>query len=1176
MSETEQIVILDPNALINQSLKGILDTMKYYVNTNPLKIKFSQSFLNAFESLSDIDKDLMGSKFEQILRSFKSSKDELKTLNMNLFRLQLRIIIKRKTIIEKECPDNPNIKSLVDIFNRKIEALLKIMEAQNEMEGDEKNPFDNAFVEFKSSKETLDNKLIELTETAKTSQRSLISHRTTLQKIESKLEFLQKRNEPLASTGIDELIKKWTAFTNPLYRGAIDVLKHYELHITESKKEEERFEKMKEEQEQVVENYKQNFVDQNLQKVKDFSKDVLKRYEDELENIKTKRESIQAQLKILYDVLEQGAALNKFKELQDSDHNTCEKQFVKYLDNKLNDFRNSLLTFNKVLSDEKRLESIIQLLTSEEDNITSHFNDVFLEKITNESQKKALNECISDIERLINTWKNDQTHPHFNKKVNDYLDFVKQFYENELQQITDLIDVPIKTGSNKIHPNKDSYICDLKYVMLQKSENEQKIESQNRMIDQFSGIYDEREKEKKEILEKLALFDDTSTTDLMNNVHRLVELKNEEEDLFKDYIHFNDTLIELEQEKEILVDSEEFLKKMEDKEEARFGDAVSFDELYDLYRHTYAIHYNPLVLKCHVLVIQGLMNEEIKSKMQKYVPLFYKPIDDLLYDDIKDTYDCTTDTKVFQLYENNINLTTSVSSIVLNDLMNERSEDTFTYLKYVHVGMCMLTVLKQYFKRAEMLPIPVFELFKTWIKNYSNEIDSEINDLYDEYIRDDERKCEFVLYEYCNTPFRDPMYRFMIKPSEYSDTYMNIQIDYYNTCEKIGYRNETYNRADAVRILDQKYYQIAEHYMLDNKISKVYLHKDSSLPSLDTDAYFNKKMVEPLIDPGTKNVTFLWKIMNIQTKSTRSNAEFLKKLVDRLIKIIENQQNHKETVLNDYFETAVTSLDKDTFSFSATFHWKNTTSVSVLYICDVTDAYKKNKTTFTKEEENSWKNEENDTVLRAIKNHTLKYYSGINQLMDPCWSMSSLVRFDLPKPRNEHTNFGVHCDLNSRKYDYERLCIVLDTTDNMPSDSFRCPVPYIDTSFLKVLNDLSIVTTLFQNEENTLYKKKIQFFTDICNDQVFEKMKRLLKETEHNDSTLTDVYNDTHGSLENIDRTIEKIETELNMKSALGLLFHVLGTTEDIIHFNNTTKHINSSRFEKSFLSLIRFFLNSM
>ena len=59
------------------------------------------------------------------------------------------------------------------------------MEAQNEMEGDEKNPFDNTFIEFKSSKETLDKKLIELTEIAKTSQRSLISHKTTLQKLKT-------------------------------------------------------------------------------------------------------------------------------------------------------------------------------------------------------------------------------------------------------------------------------------------------------------------------------------------------------------------------------------------------------------------------------------------------------------------------------------------------------------------------------------------------------------------------------------------------------------------------------------------------------------------------------------------------------------------------------------------------------------------------------------------------------------------------------------------------------------------------------------------------------------------------------------------------------------------------------------------------------------------------------
>ena len=1176
MIEVENNSTLDPNILVSKSISGILDSLKYYVKENPLKIKFSNKFLNAFEAMLEIDKDLTSSKFEYLLSNFKSSEDEIKNLNTNIFKLQLRIILKKKTIIESECPDNPNIKSLVDIFNRKIEALLKIMEAQNDMEGDEKNPFENAFIQFKSTNETLDKKLIEITEIAKTSQKSLGSHKMTLEKIENKIEFLKKRNKPLIRTDIDEIIDKWTSFTNPVYRGAIDVLKRYEWHITESKKEEERLETSKEEQEQLVENYKKNFVDENLQKVKDFSKDVLKKYNDELENTTTKKKLLRAELSTIFEDLSQDTAINKFKEFKESDSDTCEKQFMKYLENKLNDFRNNLLAFNKVLSDEKRLEKIIQLLNSEEENVTSHFNEIFLEKITNESQKESFVECIDDIEQLIVRWEKDNTYPHFNMKVKNYLDNLKKFYENELKQITDIIDVPIKTGSNKIHPNNESYICDLKYVMLQKSENEQKIESQKKMIDQFSLIYDEREKEMKEILESLVLFDDTSTTELMEKVNRLVELKKEEEDLYKEYITFNDTLIELEQQKEILEGSEEFLKKMEDKE-AKFGDAVSFIELYDLYRHIYTIFYNPLVLKCHILIIQGLMNDEIKSKMQRYVLLFYKPIDDFLYDDIKDTYDCTTDTKVFQLYENNINLTTSVSSIVLNDLMNERSENTFTYLKYVHFGMCMFTVLKQYFKKAETLPIPVFDLFKKWTENYSSSVlDSEIHRLYDDYIRNDERKCEFVLYEYCNTLFRDPMYRFLIKPSDYSDTYTNIQIDYYNTCEKIGYRNETYNRANAVRSLDQRYYQIAEHYMIDSKISKVYLHKDSTLSDLSTDTYFNKKMVEPLIDPST-NVTLLWKIMNIQTKSTRSNIHFLKQLIDKLIKIIENQQNHKETVLDDYFETDRKSVDTDNLSFSVTFRWKNTTSVSVLYVCDVIDAYKNTKTTFTREEEYSLKNEDNDTVLRTIKNHTLKYYSGINQLMDPCWSMSSLVRFDLPRPRNEYTNFGVHCDLNSRKYDYERLWIVFDTTDNVPSDTFRCPIPYIDTSFLKVLNDLSIVTTLFKNEENKLYNKKIQFFTDICNEQVFKKMQRLMNETEHNDSVLSDVYNDTRDLLENnIDKIIEKIETELNMKSALGLLFHVLGTTEDIIHFNDTTKPINSSRFEKSFLSLIRFFLNSM
>ena len=201
--------------------------------------------------------------------------------------------------------------------------------------------------------------------------------------------------------------------------------------------------------------------------------------------------------------------------------------------------------------------------------------------------------------------------------------------------------------------------------------------------------------------------------------------------------------------------------------------------------------------------------------------------------------------------------------------------------------------------------------------------------------------------------------------------------------------------------------------------------------------------------------------------------------------------------------------------------------------------------------------------------------------MDPCWNVSMLIRFDLPKPYKDNTNFGVHCDLNICIYDYERIWIFLDTTDTLPTETFQCPRPYIDTCFLKVLKDINIFTKLLRNRNDAtskLFNKKIQFFKDICYEQVFKKMKRLLMEMEHNnikDSTFSKVYDHTYALFEksvDFDVIIKKIETEINLKSPLGILFNVLGTIEDIILFNNTTKTINTSRSEKSLLNLIKIF----
>ena len=143
---------LDPRILANQSINGILETMKYYVDENPYDINFSSEFINAFRGLLEVDSDLMGENFEKILSNFKNEKDELLALKMNFFKLQLHIILKRKVIIERECPDNPNIKDIIKLFNRKIEALLKILHSQYEMEGDENNPLKNSYIELKDKK----------------------------------------------------------------------------------------------------------------------------------------------------------------------------------------------------------------------------------------------------------------------------------------------------------------------------------------------------------------------------------------------------------------------------------------------------------------------------------------------------------------------------------------------------------------------------------------------------------------------------------------------------------------------------------------------------------------------------------------------------------------------------------------------------------------------------------------------------------------------------------------------------------------------------------------------------------------------------------------------------------------------------------------------------------------
>ena len=121
---------MDVRVSLNKNINEILKDIEFYVDKNPFKIQFSDAFKKAFEEIRQVDAELLK---PEVLALFKKNKKNKKLL-LNLFRLQLRIILRRKKVIQQECPDDPDIKSLVDIFNLKIEALLKILEAQSDME----------------------------------------------------------------------------------------------------------------------------------------------------------------------------------------------------------------------------------------------------------------------------------------------------------------------------------------------------------------------------------------------------------------------------------------------------------------------------------------------------------------------------------------------------------------------------------------------------------------------------------------------------------------------------------------------------------------------------------------------------------------------------------------------------------------------------------------------------------------------------------------------------------------------------------------------------------------------------------------------------------------------------------------------------------------------------------
>ena len=82
---------------------------------------------------------MLSPDFEAQLLETNGNYDELSRMRITLIRIQLRVVLRKKVIIEVECPDNPNFKRIIEIYNKKLEALLNLLEEQNKM--DQANQF---------------------------------------------------------------------------------------------------------------------------------------------------------------------------------------------------------------------------------------------------------------------------------------------------------------------------------------------------------------------------------------------------------------------------------------------------------------------------------------------------------------------------------------------------------------------------------------------------------------------------------------------------------------------------------------------------------------------------------------------------------------------------------------------------------------------------------------------------------------------------------------------------------------------------------------------------------------------------------------------------------------------------------------------------------------------------
>jgi hypothetical protein len=97
------------------SLSEIVQLMKNYVDKNEQQIDFSDAFKSAFQSILKIDEQLQDEQFDSFLKKHNLTEpemtDSINVYRHNMFKLQLRIIVRKKLLIENKLQKIPKYKS---------------------------------------------------------------------------------------------------------------------------------------------------------------------------------------------------------------------------------------------------------------------------------------------------------------------------------------------------------------------------------------------------------------------------------------------------------------------------------------------------------------------------------------------------------------------------------------------------------------------------------------------------------------------------------------------------------------------------------------------------------------------------------------------------------------------------------------------------------------------------------------------------------------------------------------------------------------------------------------------------------------------------------------------------------------------------------------------------------